>query len=126
MITPFGRQEPPLVRPSVAADEGITVFDERVDVMCSALARSRPRLLNGTTFAELGAACVAGIGFPTVNVRGRIEMLRSRPEGRGSATYQEQNDSSPVRMTLAVQVLNYDIDRVRNAFPPASCHPAIG
>jgi hypothetical protein len=95
MMTPFGRHEP-LVPPSVAADDGITAFDEPADVMGSNLARGRPRLLNGTTFAELGAACVAGTGFPTVHVRGRIEMLRSRPEGRGSATDQEQNDSSPV------------------------------
>jgi hypothetical protein len=128
MMTPFGPYEA-LVLPSVAAEGGgITVFDERVDVMGSNFASGRPRLLNGTTFAKLGAACAAGIGFSTVKVSGflPIEMLLSRPDGLGSATEQGQNDSLPVRMTLAVQVLNYDMDRGHGFFPPASCHPAIG
>jgi hypothetical protein len=131
MMTPFGPYQA-LVLPSVAAEGGgITVFDERVDVMGSNFASSRPRLLNGTTFAKLGAACAARIGFSTVKVSGflPIEMLLPRPDGLGSATEQGQNDSLPVRMTLAVQVLNnenYDIDRVYSFLPPASCHPAIG
>jgi hypothetical protein len=126
MTAPFGPNEP-LVHPSVATDDGGTFFDERVDVMGSNLANGRARLLNATTFAELGATCAAGIGFSTVKVRGRLpmEMLLSRPEGLGSATYQEQSDSLPVRMTLAVLALNYDMDRVRSFFPPASCYPAI-
>ena len=126
MMTPFGPYQP-LVVPSVAADGGgITVFDERVDVMGSTFARSRPRLLNGTTFAERGAAC-AGIGFSTVKVSEcpPIEMLLSGPEGLGSATQQGQNDSLPVRVTLAVLAFNYDMDRVHSFFPPASRYPAI-
>jgi hypothetical protein len=97
MMTPFGPHES-LVHPSAAADDGgITTFGERVDVMGSNFARGRPRLLNDTTFAELGAACAAGIGFSTVKVKGRapIEILLSKPDGLGSATYQKPNDSLP-------------------------------
>jgi hypothetical protein len=97
MVTPFGPYEP-LVLPSVAADDGgVATFDERVDVMGSNFARGRPRLLNDTTFAELGAARAAEIGFSTVKVRGRapIEILLSRPDWLGSATYQRQNVSLP-------------------------------
>ena len=89
MMTPFGLHQP-LALLSVAADGGgITVFDERVDVIGSNLASSRPRLLNGTTFAKLGAACAASIAFSTVKVGGRlpIEMPLSRPEGLGSTTW---------------------------------------
>jgi hypothetical protein len=127
MTTPFGPHQP-LLLPSVAVDGGgITVFEERVDVMGSNLASSRLRSLNGTTVGKLGAACAAGIGIPTVPATGclPIEMLPSRPEGLGSSTWQGQNDSLPVRMTLAVLALNYDMDRVHSFFPPASCHPAI-
>ena len=97
-MTPFGPYEL-FVRPSDAADDrGIVTFDERVNVVGSNVARGRPRLLNCTRFAALGAACcTAGIGFPTVKVRGRlpIEMLLSSPEGFGIATYQEQSDLLP-------------------------------
>jgi hypothetical protein len=91
------------------------------------LGSSRLRLVNGTTFAKLGADCAAGIGIPTVGVSEclPIEMLLSRPEGLGSSTWQAQDDSLPVRMTLAVLTLNYDIDRVRSFFPPASRYLAI-
>jgi hypothetical protein len=113
---------------SVAADGGgIPFFDEQVDVVGSNFAHRRSRLLNGTTFAELGAACAAGIGFSIVTVRGRLpmKMSLSRPEELGSASYQEQNGTLPVRMTLAAPALNYDMDHVRSFFPPASCCPAI-
>ena len=88
MMTPFGPQ-PPLVLPSLAAEgSGITLFDEQVDVMGSNFASRRPRLLNRTTFAKLGAACAARIGLSTVKVSGGlpIEMLLSRRVGLGSAT----------------------------------------
>jgi hypothetical protein len=127
MMTHFGRYDP-LVFSLVAADDGgITAFDEGLDVMGSNLGRSRMRQLKGTTFAGLGATCAAGIGFSAVKARGRlpIEMLIFRSEGLRSATHQEQNDSLPVWMTLAVLALNCDMDRVRSFFPPASCYPAI-
>jgi hypothetical protein len=122
MITPFGPYEP-LVVPSAAADDGgITALGERVDVMGSNFARGRPRLLNDKTFARLGSASAAGISFPTVKARGRlpIETLFSRPEVLGVSTYQDQNGSLPVGMTLVASALNYDMDRVRRFFPLAS------
>src|SRR5271169_3795139 len=124
MMTPFGSYEPHGLPSTVADDGGITTFEERMDVVGPNFARGRPRLLNDTTFAELGAAGAAGIGFPTVKVRGRlpIEMLLSRPEGLRIAAYQEQNDPLPVRMTPVVPALNYDMDRVHRFFPLASRH----
>jgi hypothetical protein len=66
MMTPFGLYQP-LVPPTFAANgDGITAFEERTEVRGSSFASSRPRLLNGTTFAKLGAACAAEIGFSTV------------------------------------------------------------
>jgi hypothetical protein len=126
-MTTLGPYEP-LVLPSIAADGGgIFFFDVRGEVVGSKFASSRPRLLNGTTFAELGAACAAGVGFSTAKVSDHLpmEMLLSRPEGLGSVTYQEQNESLPVRMTLAVLALNYDMDRVYRFFPPASRYLAF-
>jgi hypothetical protein len=129
MMTPLGRCEP-RVLPAARADGGVTTLEERLDVerldvMGSNLVRSRLRLVNGTTFAKLGAACAARV--PTVAVSGwlPIEMLLSGPEGLGSSTRQAQYDSLGVRMTLAVLALNYDMDRVRSFFAPASCRHAI-
>jgi hypothetical protein len=98
MMTPFGPYEPLVLPSAVADDGGITAPDERVDVMGLSFARGRPRSLNGTTFVRLGAARAAGIGLPTVKVRGRlpIEMLISSPEALGISTYQDQADSLPV------------------------------
>jgi hypothetical protein len=124
MMTPLGPFEP-LVLPSTAADDGgIAAFGERVDVTGLNFARGRPRSLNGTTFVRLGAARAAGIGLPTAKVRGRlpIEMLFPRPEVLGISTYQDQNGSLPVGMTLVVRTLNYDMDRVHRFFPLASRH----
>jgi hypothetical protein len=123
MMTRFDSYEP-LVPPSAVVDDGgITAFDERVEVTDSNFARGRPRFLNCTTFAVLGAACSVGIGLPTVKVRGRLpmEMLPSRPEGLGISAYQEQNDSLPVRMTLVRLSIN-NMDRVRRSFPLANRH----
>jgi hypothetical protein len=76
MMTPFGPFQP------------LVLLDERVDGIGSNFANGRPRLLNGTTFAKLGAACAAGIGISTVKVRGclPIETPLSKPEGLGCAT----------------------------------------
>jgi hypothetical protein len=97
MMTPFGPHQP-LVLPSVPADGGgITVLDERVEVTGSSFATSRPRLLKGTTFAKLGAACATGMGFSTMKLNGCLatEILLSRPEALGNATYQGQRIPCP-------------------------------
>ena len=88
MMTPFGSYEP-LVLPS-AADAGIQGFDDRVDAMGSSFARGRLRLLNDTTFAELGAARAAGIGLSTVRVRGRIECSVPAPKGAEMPTVESK------------------------------------
>ena len=81
MMTPFGPHEP-LVLPSAAADDGgIRTFDGRVGAMGSNFARGRLRLLNDTTFAEIGVARPAGIGFSAVKVRGRMECSVPGPKG---------------------------------------------
>src|ERR1700722_1521656 len=101
MMTPFGPHEPLVLPPATA-----------VGAIGSNFARGRLRLLNDTTFAEIGVARPAGIGFSAVKVRGRMECSVPGPEERGSATYREQGDSSPVRMTPAAPALNCDRDRV--------------
>ena len=97
MMTPFGLYEPLVLPPAAADDDGIAAFDGRVDVMSLNFARGRPRSLNGTTFVRLGTARAAGIGVPTVKVRGRlpIEMLFSRPEVLGISIYKHQTIPCP-------------------------------